>query len=124
SLMSEICAKYKPIKFKLDKVDGFPNNSNPNIIVVKAIDESGQAEKMQKELANALRQLGIQIDDKPWHLHITIGRNKFGEEIRGLEKVSIEPIEWTVNEVILFESDLLPSGPRYTTLWISHLTKL
>lgn len=116
NIINTVCAKYKPMNFRLDRVGGFPNILNPNVVVVKAVDESGQVEKLQKELANALRGLGIQIDDKPWKPHITIGRNKMRENLSGLDKVSIEPVGWTVREVILFESELLASGPRYTKL--------
>lgn len=71
---------------------------------------------MQRELVEELKKIKIEIDNKPWRPHVTIGRNKFGEQIRELDKIDLRPIKWIANEVILFESELLPSGPRYTRL--------
>jgi len=110
-VIETVCKKYRPMNFRLDKIDGFPNIENPNVIVAKAIDESGMASQLQKELVDKLRKIGIEIENRLWKPHITIARNKMGERVTGLDKVKIEPIRWKVNEVILFESELWPSGP-------------
>jgi 2'-5' RNA ligase len=125
--IENVCKKYGPMNFKLDKIDGFPNIQNPNVIVAKAIDESGTASQLQKELVDGLRKIGIEIENRPWKPHITIARNPVKSAsgrppLAGFNRVNLQPVEWKVDEVILFESELLPTGPRYTKMFSCNLS--
>lgn len=55
-------------------------------------------------------------EDKKFNPHLTLGRNKFGDKIVGLDKINVEKIFWQVESVELIKSDLFPSGPQYTIL--------
>jgi 2'-5' RNA ligase len=58
--------------------------------------------------------------DKPFSSHLTVGRVKFpkGHEklISLFESTNYELPPFLVEEIVIFKSDLLPAGPRYTRL--------
>ncbi|MBI5222423.1 MAG: hypothetical protein HY980_02920, partial [Candidatus Magasanikbacteria bacterium] len=64
----------------------------------------------------ALRQIGLGQEDRSWKPHITLARNKGDGFINGLDAVKLKKVVWKVESVELIKSDLLSSGPRYTTL--------
>lgn len=125
-ILEQILHTYHSFTFKLQYLDAFPNMLRPSVLVVKAIDETGEASKFVKELKEAITKLGIaNIDNKPWVPHLTLGRVKsfIGTSStssaggRDLSLPSgIEQIEWTINKVELIKSELLPGGSRYTIL--------
>lgn len=113
--VNQIIPKYRSFRFYLDGIDIFPNKFNPRIIVIKVKDETGEAIKFQKELFNKLKNLDLELDDKPWSPHITLGRVKsLGSKLE-LSAV-VEKVECNVDVVELVESKLATSGPIYTVL--------
>jgi len=75
----------------------------------------------QKQIETQLEKIGFQPEDRPFHPHLTLGRMKSSrgkEELVGrIEKYREEEFgDFQVGRVILFKSDLTPSGPIYTLL--------
>jgi 2'-5' RNA ligase len=65
-----------------------------------------------------LKELGVNTEERPFKPHLTIGRIKHLNDKKSLEavmeKYQDSEIQNTgVNEVILYESILLQSGPVY-----------
>lgn len=122
-ILGETAKRYKPFKFKLDKIDAFPNKHNPRVIVVKVRDETGESYRLQKELRNKLQALNLKLDDKNWSPHITLGRikNDVGTgpstSAGRLDlSVIVKNVEWVDDRIELIESELRPEGPRYKIL--------
>lgn len=108
--------KYLLFTFLLYKIDAFPNQSEPKVIVVKLTEQGSESVNFQHELVKQLQELGLEIEDRRFTPHLTLGRNKFGDKIFGFEKIDINKISWQVNRIELIESELLPSGPSYTVI--------
>jgi 2'-5' RNA ligase len=75
----------------------------------------------QKQIETQLEKIGFQPEDRPFHPHLTLGRMKSSrgkEELVGrMERHKEEEFgDFQVERVILFKSDLKPSGPIYTLL--------
>ena len=75
----------------------------------------------QKQIETQLEKIGIQPEDRPFHPHLTLGRMKSSRgkvELAGrMEKHKEEEFgDFQVERVILFKSDLRPTGPIYTPL--------
>ena len=75
----------------------------------------------QKQIETQLEKIGFQPEDRPFHPHLTLGRMKSSrgkEELVGrMERHKEEEFgDFQVERVILFKSDLRPSGPIYTLL--------
>lgn len=116
-ILKNIAKNYLPFIFQLNKVDVFPNLREPKVIVVKIGRGVLQyARKIHDELSNALCNIGLEIENRRWNPHLTLGRDKFGDKIIGFEQVQIKNISWQVDKIELIESELLPNGPKYTIL--------
>ncbi len=76
---------------------------------------------LQKQIEIQLEKVGFQPEDRPFHPHLTFGRMKSSrgkEELAGrMEKYKDEEFgDFQVGRVVLFKSDLRPTGPIYTLL--------
>jgi 2'-5' RNA ligase len=76
---------------------------------------------LQKQLEDSLEKVGFQPEDRSFHPHLTLGRVKSGRG-KGALTAKIEKYrdedygEFQAERVVLFKSDLKPSGPVYTVL--------
>ena len=62
-------------------------------------------------------RLGIPKDARPFTPHITLSRITEGHiTAHHLEFITIPPLQWTVDHVILYKSELTPHGPKHTEL--------
>lgn len=96
----------------------FPGPKMPRIIWAGAGAGVERVTALQKDVEEGLGRLGIAIDDRPFHPHVTLGRIKTFDK-----RVDLEPIlgqfEDTVfgvshvKDVILFESRLTSKGAIY-----------
>jgi RNA 2',3'-cyclic 3'-phosphodiesterase len=103
----------------------FKNMRDPHIIWV-GIEHSGKLIHLNDLIMNGLREFDIRIEDRPFNPHLTIGRIKHlngKEALKALvEKYQNSEIQkMPVNEVILYESILLQSGPEYKPIVIVNL---
>jgi RNA 2',3'-cyclic 3'-phosphodiesterase len=95
----------------------FKSLKDPRVIWA-GIEPSDKLNHLNGLIINGLKDTGIRIEERPFKPHITLGRIKYlshgdalkeaVEEFRGTELQKVP-----VNEVILYESILLASGPVY-----------
>jgi RNA 2',3'-cyclic 3'-phosphodiesterase len=99
----------------------FPHIKNPRVIWVGLVDPKGVLASFQKEVELRLSEIGFEPEDRAFQPHLTLGRvnsNRERNELVGtMEKHLGEAFgELMVERVILFKSELRPSGPMYTSL--------
>ena len=75
----------------------------------------------QKELEETLAKIGFEPEDRPFQPHLTLGRvrtSRGKDDLIGkMEKHREEEFGgFKVEEVVLFRSELEPTGPIYTPL--------
>ena len=113
-------AGFGAFHISLAGLGAFPNMKKARVIWVGG----GQGQERLYQLAPLVEKAcidsGLGHADKPFSSHLTIGRIKFP---KGHEKLvaAIEPMHYesplfTVDQVTIFKSDLLPAGPKYTRL--------
>ena len=95
----------------------FRNLSDPRIIWT-GIEPSEKLMHLNEIIINGLKDLSIKMEGRPFNPHLTIGRIKHlnnQETLKALiEQYQNSEIQLIpVNEVILYESILLQSGPVY-----------
>jgi len=76
---------------------------------------------LQKQLESSLEKIGFPSEDRSFHPHLTLGRVKSsrgkGALSAKIEKYrEVEYGEFRVEKVVLFKSELKPSGSIYTAL--------
>jgi RNA 2',3'-cyclic 3'-phosphodiesterase len=111
----------RPFQIVVRGTGAFPNLKNPRVIWVGLVDKEGVLASFQKSADISLAKIGFQPEDRPFRPHLTMGRvrsNRGREElIRRVGKYREEEVgEFEAERVILFKSDLTPSGSIYTRL--------
>jgi 2'-5' RNA ligase len=110
-----------PFSLKVRGVGAFPSMKNPRVIWMGLVNGSQILISLQKEIEIPLEKIGFQSEDRPFHPHLTLGRMKSSrgkDDLVGrMEKHKEGEFgDFQVERVILFKSDLNPSGPIYTPL--------
>ena len=101
-------------------IGGFPNLHKPRVIWLGGGDGQDRLYELAPKIEKACFDCGFGKADKPFSSHLTIGRVKFpkGNErlVSFIQNLSYASPIFPVEEVVIFKSDLLPSGPKYTRL--------
>ena len=98
----------------------FKNLSDPRVIWT-GIEPSDSLINLFNSIKSGLSEEGVRLENRPFNPHLTLGRIKYlkDKELikRLIEKYQNREIQkLAVNEVILYESILLHSGPVYKPL--------
>jgi 2'-5' RNA ligase len=126
-MLKEVCTGLTPFQLRMKGTGVFRNFSDPRIIWT-GIEQSDRLLQLNKIILTGLRKLNIDPGDKPFNPHLTLGRikhlndnNVFKGIIEKFQNTDIQNIP--VNEVVLYESILLPEGPVYTPLGTMPMLK-
>lgn len=117
SMLKEKCNGSGKFELILKGSGVFRNLSDPRIIWT-GIEPSEKLMHLNEIIINGLKDLSIKMEGRPFNPHLTIGRIKHLNDKETLKAV-IEQYQNSeiqlipVNEVILYESILLQSGPVY-----------
>ena len=99
----------------------FPNIRNPRVIWMGLIDEKQVLVPLQEQLESTLETIGFQVEDRLFRPHLTLGRMNSArgkDDLTGrIQKHKEEKFgDVEVKRLVLFKSDLTPTGPIYTPL--------
>ena len=119
--IEELIHATSPFHLILRGVGAFPHLKNPRVIWMGLREGEEALTSFQKQLEIQLKNIGIQPEDRPFHPHLTLGRMRShkGKEdlLTRMEKYKEESFgDIHVERVVLFKSDLRPTGPIYTPL--------
>jgi len=115
-----------PFSVRVEGVGAFPSLKNPRVVWMGLDDGKERLVSLQKQLEDCLEKIGFEPEDRPFQPHLTLGRMKStqGKEelVRGMEKYREEEFgAFQVERVVLFKSELRPSGPIYTLLRVLRM---
>jgi len=101
----------------------FPNAKRPRVYWAGVNDGKDVLLKLSQRIDDELGAVGFDRDDKPFRAHLTLARFKGRpDRITDNDKIRQEFIgRQTVNEIVLFKSDLRPHGPLYSPLSVVTL---
>ena len=110
-----------PCSLKVRGVGAFPSMKSPRVIWLGLVNGSESLTSLQKRIETQLEKVGFQPEDRSFHPHLTLGRMRSsrgkGDLVGRIEKHKEEEFgDLRVERVVLFKSDLRPSGPIYTPL--------
>ena len=100
---------------------GFPNQRKPRVIWIGMQGEVQRLSQIQARVENALEPLGFAREKRPYRPHLTIGRVKDRSRLQPLidAMATLDVPEFNsfdADEIILYKSDLRPTGAIYTKL--------
>jgi RNA 2',3'-cyclic 3'-phosphodiesterase len=119
-LLEAACSEHKTFSLILSGAGVFRNSRDPRVIWA-GLQPSGELERLFKTVSARLTEEGIKLEDRPFRPHLTLGRVKSIADTMTLDalvsRYSKKEIQvQQVNELILYESILQPSGPLYRSL--------
>ncbi|HEY5381191.1 MAG TPA: RNA 2',3'-cyclic phosphodiesterase [Acidobacteriaceae bacterium] len=88
-------------------------------ILYAAVEVSPELLHLQQRVAEAARVSGLEAEDRAYRPHITLARSRNREGLRTLQRLkpALEKqrlrVDWRAEEVLMYESQLSPSGSRY-----------
>lgn len=110
--------------FEVMRVGCFPDAQRPRVIWVGIDEPSGALHALQRAVESATVPLGYPTEPRPFQPHLTLGRtgrdvrpadlHKLGETVMAAKIGLLGHVH--ADEVVLFHSELAPSGSIYTVL--------
>jgi 2'-5' RNA ligase len=120
SMLKEVCEDLGKFDLTLKGAGVFRSMNDPRILWT-GIEPSEKLEHLNVVVTSGLKNLGFELEDRPYKPHLTLGRIKrisdkeaFSLLIDKYRETAIQAVN--VKEVIMFESVLLPTGPVYKPL--------
>ncbi|HJX31764.1 MAG TPA: RNA 2',3'-cyclic phosphodiesterase [Thermodesulfobacteriota bacterium] len=99
----------------------FPSLKNPRVIWIGIEDQSGQLVRLQNQIEQQMSKLGFEEEKRKFSAHLTLGRVRSPKGRDELVKYLLDERERVfgeikVDRVILFKSELRPTGAVHTVL--------
>jgi len=110
-----------PFEIRIKGGGGFPNTKNPRVIWLGVEDQEGLLRELQARVEKGLEELGFKREERNYTPHLTLGRLRTGRGKGGVAQ-AIKDIgdsdlgAMKIREIVLFQSQLKPSGAEYTKL--------
>ncbi len=110
-----------PITLGAAGLGAFPSRKKPRVIWIGMEGEVQRLSRIQARVENALEPLGFVREKRVFQPHLTIGRVKDRRRLQALidamATLDMEPFNsFDADEIILYKSDLRPTGAIYTKL--------
>lgn len=111
-VLAEVAAGSAPMTVALTGDAGTFNRR----VLWAGIDGGRQLTGLAERTRDALGDLGLAVDDRPFRAHLTLARARGkGRLPAGLASAyATEPVAWTVDRLVLMRSTLSSTGARYT----------
>jgi 2'-5' RNA ligase len=113
------------LPLRLGELGAFPSRSRPRILWV-GIEGPPSLELLQDRIERGCEAIGFPPEGAPFQPHVTLGRVREGQRLPpgGLDDAEgLEPVAFVAQELVLYESVLTTTGPRYEsrlTLDLGH----
>ncbi len=118
--------EYPPISLAAKGIGVFPGVKRPRVIWVGITGQVEPLIGMQKTLDDKLEAIGFPKENRPFKGHLTLARVKgkidskrLSEAMKEFQEFEAEP--FTADQIILFKSELKPTGSVYTKLLSASL---
>lgn len=116
--IKDLKIKNKNLELKITRISAFPALDRFRVVFLQ-VEEDGKdvLEKFQRDLGRDLKRNGFKIDQRPWQLHITLGRNKStGSRRLTVDNLGLKNLSFRVKSIDLMESKLERKGAKYSIL--------
>jgi RNA 2',3'-cyclic 3'-phosphodiesterase len=128
SCMTATAQYYHPFSLSLAGVGVFPHESSPRVLWVGVQDVTGDLKHIQQTLDARLIQVGFTSDNRSFAPHLTLARLKRvlrRGDFLAILKVHRETVlgQLDVDHIELVESQLHPSGARYSIINAAHFPR-
>ncbi len=120
AVAARVVKQFSPIQIAVQKTGVFPRPSRPQVLWIGVEDPSGALLKLQQRLEDGFALEGFPKEDRAFRPHLTIARIRKPHNAARLAQTHIEmnfnAVDVTLNELILFRSELSSKGSKYTAI--------
>lgn len=117
--LTEIAEKQRSFEFTVKGLGGFPSIRRPRVLWAGVDDRSKELANLAKKIDDELIHFGFSRENRKFAPHLTLGRVKAppgNSFIQTFQQLNFDGGSVVVNQIVLFKSDLKPSGATYTPL--------
>ncbi len=121
-------SRHAPLEISAGELGAFPSIRRPRVLWVN-VQAPPELVALQRAIDNETARLGYDREDRPFSPHLTLGRvsrnanstdaRRISEVLEGYKLGYIGAAR--IREVILYRSDLYPSGAVYTSIFAGKL---
>ena len=120
--MDQLSADHVPFDLTVQGLGCFPNCKRPRVIWAGVDGDKVALLALKQTVDEVLMPLGWPLEQRPFKSHLTIGRVKDSQKLRGVRwQADLPLMAVPITAVHFIESQLTPSGPIYT---IKHTSQL
>ena len=126
--VQEVCGTFGPFDASLKGRDCFPDKRKPRVLWLGLDGDLERMSLFRDALQKHLKAFGIKEEKRKFRPHLTLARFRKPRRIDVKEDESLSKYEdlsspvCMLGELILFKSDLKPSGAEYTKLQVWPLS--
>jgi 2'-5' RNA ligase len=126
--MADAVGDCAPLTLSVGGLGFFPGIKRPRVVWVGLGGEITALQNLQRNLDDRLAGVGFAKEKKSFTGHLTLGRFKGASNRETIRQImsdysDVAGADFTANRIILFKSDLQPSGAVYTRLKQAELTE-
>ena len=118
--VSSITLDFKPFRLIINGTGCFPKMERPRTLFMGIEGSLSHLYDLVSRIENELEKLGFSKESNEFIPHITVARIKYPQkhtpDINLFLQSSYDPIDFSLNRMQFFASELLPSGAVYTLL--------
>jgi len=105
-------------RMHLSGLGSFPNLKSPRVVWVGTSEGKDELKKLNEKIEENLSNLGFAREKREFSAHLTIGRVRSlrgkGKLVKKIEELGNTDVgEFSVDKVLVMESQLSPKGPTY-----------
>ncbi|MCX7732547.1 MAG: RNA 2',3'-cyclic phosphodiesterase [candidate division WOR-3 bacterium] len=116
SRLKQSIAGFPEFSCQLAGLGAFPSVNRARVIWAGVGTGADRVIALQREVVQTLMRIGFVPERRPFSPHLTLGRMRVPVNVQFINSVSFVSSEWRVSELIIYQSELHPSGPVYTPL--------
>ena len=107
-----------PFKLQIAEPGVFPSSGKARILWLGIKDEPGNLGKLSRILETECESKGFAKEKRNFKAHLTLARlkEKSTELVETHLKESFEPVEFCVSEIVIYQSELRPTGSVYSVI--------
>ena len=120
--VARVAARFSCFSLVADHVDAFPSKEKPRAVWLGPNEGSDTLCQLQADIEDSMSDLGFRPEGRRFVPHLTLGRVG-GQKHAGAKLIEqlaatqdVPPSTMTVEEVIIFGSELQRAGPTYHVL--------
>jgi len=124
-VLEDICKQFQPFEIRIVGVGAFPSRNYVRVLWLGVKDGYQTLASLAEMIENSLGSLGFESEEK-FVPHLTLGRVRSGRNknemivlLKELENIEVGKMK--IDEIILFQSKLTPSGPIYEEFFKSRI---